>query len=376
MAVEKAVEALDIKKWRALQQRQNKKDHGEALIGVGLAVYCEQAAHGTSVYHGWGIPMVPGHEQCHARMTPDGSLELRIGAHSHGQGLETTLAQVANEVLGIDPQHVRVLHGDTAMTPYSTGTWGSRCMVMSGGAVAQACKLMHQRLVKIASFLLGTPAQGLITKNQCIQSLDGQQSLSIAELCHVWYRQPQRLPPDVDPAGLEVTAGYKPLVDTGTFSYACHAVALRVDTDTGAVSILDYVIAEDAGVMVNPMIVEGQIIGGLAQGIGTALYEEMNYDDQGQPQSSTLADYCLPGATEVPTPTIIHLETPSPYTSFGQKGIGEGGAIGPPAAIANAVNDALRLWGVEMTELPITPRKILTSLARAKTNLHVGVTTS
>ncbi len=376
LAVEKAVEALDIKKWRALQQRQNKKDHGEALIGVGLAVYCEQAAHGTSVYHGWGIPMVPGHEQCHARMTPDGSLELRVGAHSHGQGLETTLAQVANEVLGIDPQHVRVLHGDTAMTPYSTGTWGSRCMVMSGGAVAQACKLMHQRLVKIASFLLGTPAQGLITKNQCIQSLDGQQSLSIAELCHVWYRQPQRLPPDVDPAGLEVTAGYKPLVDTGTFSYACHAVALRVDTDTGAVSILDYVIAEDAGVMVNPMIVEGQIIGGLAQGIGTALYEEMNYDDQGQPQSSTLADYCLPGATEVPTPTIIHLETPSPYTSFGQKGIGEGGAIGPPAAIANAVNDALRLWGVEMTELPITPRKILTSLARAKTNLHVGVTTS
>jgi carbon-monoxide dehydrogenase large subunit len=139
---------------------------------------------------------------------------------------------------------------------------------------------------------------------------------------------------------------------------------------------LDYVIAEDAGVMINPMIVEGQIIGGLAQGIGTALYEEMNYDDQGQPQSSTLADYCLPGATEVPTPTIIHLETPSPYTSFGQKGIGEGGAIGPPAAIANAVNDALRLWGVEMTELPITPRKILTSLAKVKTDLQAGLTTS
>jgi len=380
LAVEKAVEALDIKKWRLLQQRQNKIDSDEPLIGVGLAVYCEQAAHGTSVYHGWGIPMVPGHEQCHARMTPDGSLELRIGAHSHGQGLETTLAQVAQEVLGIDPDRVRVLHGDTAMTPYSTGTWGSRCMVMSGGAVAQACQVLLERITKIAGHLLNIDPKELHIKNQCIQSSDGQQSLTLAELCHVWYRQPQRLPPDVDPAGLEVTAGYKPKVDTGTFSYACHAVALSVDTSTGAVSILDYVIAEDAGVMVNPMIVEGQIIGGLAQGIGTALYEEMNYDEQGQPQASTLADYCLPGATEVPTPTIIHLETPSPYTSFGQKGIGEGGAIGPPAAIANAVNDALSLWGVEMTELPITPRKILSSLFKAKAShisreIHAGATT-
>ena len=375
LAVEKAVEALDLQKWRDLQRHDNKKDADKALIGVGLAVYCEQAAHGTSVYHGWGIPMVPGHEQCHARMTPDGLLELRIGAHSHGQGLETTLSQVAHEILGIDPSQVRVLHGDTAMTPYSTGTWGSRCMVMSGGAVAQACKQLHERLIKIASFLLCSEPSDLNTVNQCIQSLDGQKSLTMAEICHVWYRQPQRLPPDADPAGLEVTAGYKPLVDTGTFSYACHAVALSVDTQTGQVKILDYVIAEDAGVMINPMIVEGQIIGGLAQGIGTALYEEMNYDDQGQPQASTLADYCLPGATEVPTPTIVHLETPSPYTSFGQKGIGEGGAIGPPAAIANAVNDALRIYGVEMTELPITPRKIVNALAKAKAQMagHAGV---
>jgi carbon-monoxide dehydrogenase large subunit len=114
-------------------------------VGVGFAIYCEQAAHGTSVYYGWGIPMVPGHEQCSARLTPDGVLELRIGAHSHGQGMETTLAQVAHTVLGIDPENVRLVHGDTGLTPYSTGTWGSRSMVMSGGAVAAACEVIGTR---------------------------------------------------------------------------------------------------------------------------------------------------------------------------------------------------------------------------------------
>ena len=151
-AVRRAVAALDIPKWRA---RQKTEEPDGRRIGVGLSVYCEQAAHGTSVYYGWGIPMVPGHEQCFARLSPDGMLELRIGAHSHGQSLETTLAQVAHEVLGIDPANVRLVHGDTALTPYSTGTWGSRCMVMSGGAVAVACKELGGRVKHIAGHLLG-----------------------------------------------------------------------------------------------------------------------------------------------------------------------------------------------------------------------------
>jgi carbon-monoxide dehydrogenase large subunit len=364
-AILRAVDALDIPKWRALQSQQNATqdpDNGK-YIGIGMAVYCEQAAHGTSVYFGWGIPMVPGHEQCGARLTPDGMLELRIGAHSHGQGLETTLAQVANQVMGISPAHVRVVHGDTGMTPYSTGTWGSRCMVMSGGAVAEACKHMLQRVKHIAAKVLELPAESLVFSDGLVSNADGSKKLTLGEVAHIWYRQPQLLPADVDPSGLEVTVGYKAKVDTGTFSYACHAVAVSVDTGTGHVEILDYVVVEDAGVMVNPMIVDGQILGGLAQGIGTALYEEMPYDEQGQPLASTLADYTLPGATEVPTPRIIHMETPSPYTTFGQKGVGEGGAIAPPAAIANAVNDALKTLKVEVTELPITPRRLLQALA-------------
>jgi carbon-monoxide dehydrogenase large subunit len=172
--------------------------------------------------------------------------------------------------------------------------------------------------------------------------------------------------PGLDAAGLEVTVGYKARRDTGTFSYAAHACAVAVDTELGTVEILDYVVCEDGGVLINPMVVDGQILGGLAQGIGTALYEEMPYDTEGQPLASTLADYMLPGATEVPSVAIDHMETPSPYTEFGQKGLGEGGAIAPPAAIINAINDALAGLGAEVLECPASPKRILDALRRAR----------
>jgi carbon-monoxide dehydrogenase large subunit len=159
---------------------------------------------------------------------------------------------------------------------------------------------------------------------------------------------------------------FKPKVDTGAFSYASHAVAVAVDPETGHIEILDYVIVEDGGVLVNPMVVDGQIYGGLAQGIGTALYEEMPFDASGQPLATTLADYLLPGPTEVPAPRLDHMETPSPYTQFGVKGIGEGGAIAPPAAIANAVNDALRPLGVELMQSPITPYRVVEAVLAAR----------
>jgi carbon-monoxide dehydrogenase large subunit len=358
-AVRRAVRLIDVPHFRKRQAQ------GER-VGVGFAIYCEQAAHGTSVYYGWGIPMVPGHEQCSARLTPDGVLELRIGAHSHGQGMETTLAQVANEILGIDPEHVRLIHGDTALTPYSTGTWGSRSMVMSGGAVASACETIAARVKAIASRLLEVSQDDLVLEDGKVLVGGTDRGVSLAQVAHVWYRQPQLLPPEVDPAGLETTAGYKAKVDTGTFSYACHAAAVALDTETGRVEILDYVIVEDGGKLVNPMLADGQVFGGTAQGIGTALYEEMPYDEQGQPLATTLADYLLPSATEVPSIRLEHLETLSPYTRFGQKGIGEGGAIAPPAAIANAVNDALAPLGVEITESPLTPRRIVEAILSRK----------
>ena len=355
-ALRRAVAAIDVP---AVRRRQA----GGECVGVGFAIFCEQAAHGTSVYAGWGIPMVPGFEQAVARLTPDGGLELRVGVQSHGQGMETTLAQVGHEILGVPIERIRVVHGDTGLTPYSTGTWGSRCMVMAGGAVARSCRELGTRIGRIGAHLLQVPPEAVSVAGGRVHSATG--SVSITEVARTWYLRPQDLPDDAAPGGLEVTGGYKTHRDSGTFSYACHAVVASVDAELGEVRLLDYVIVEDGGVLVNPMIVDGQVIGGCAQGIGTALFEEMGFDAHGQPMAATLADYMLPGATEVPPLRIDHMQTPSPYTEFGQKGIGEGGAIGPPAAIANAVNDALRPLGVELLELPITPERIIAAaLAR------------
>ena len=359
--LKKAVDAIDL---AAVRARQKSPEADGRRIGVGLSIFCEQGAHGTTVYAGWGIPMVPGHEQCGARLTPDGELELRIGAHSHGQGLETTLAQVAHEILGIDPGLVRLVHGDTGVTPYSTGTWGSRCMVMSGGAVATACEALAERAKKIGATLLQTEESEVMVVGGSVVAPNN--SISLVEIARTWYLKPQDLPLDVDPAGLEVTVGYKPEVDTGTFSYAAHAAVVAVDVEIGEVEILDYVIVEDGGVLVNPLIVDGQVYGGAVQGIGTALYEEMAFDERGQPLASTFADYLLPGAAESPDIRVLHMETPSPYTRFGQKGIGESGAIGPPAAIGNAVNDALKEFGVEVGQLPIVPRRVLAALEEVR----------
>lgn len=355
----RVVEAIDVP---AVRRRQAEAS-GAERIGLGFAIFCEQAAHGTSVYHGWGIPMVPGYEQATARLTPDGGLELRVGIHSHGQGLETTLAQVAHERLGIPIERIRVVHGDTAMTPYSTGTWGSRCMVMAGGAVSAACKALAVRIGRIGAHLLQVPHDAVSVAGG--RASAGSASVAIADIAATWYLRPQDLPPDLASGGLEVTEGYRTVRDTGTFSYAAHAAVVAVDTEMGDVRILDYAVCEDGGVLVNPMIVNGQVIGGIAQGIGTALYEEMPFDEAGQPLATTLAEYILPGATEMPQLRIDHMETPSPYTEFGQKGIGEGGAIGPPAAIANAVNDALRGLGVRIDRLPITPQQVLKAVLAA-----------
>ncbi|WP_423455295.1 xanthine dehydrogenase family protein molybdopterin-binding subunit [Ottowia sp. VDI28] len=357
--------AMEMIGFEAVRERQRRGEPDGRLIGIGTATYTEQSAHGTSVFAAWGTAVIPGYDQAMIRLTPDGGLEIRVGVHSHGQGMETSFAQIANEIIGVPIERVRLLHGDTGQTPYSSGTYASRSLVMSGGAVAIACKQLLPRLRHIAGHLMGEdPAVVALADGHAHA---GQKSVPLADIGNAWYVNPQRLPADVDRAGLEVSTGYKPKVDTGAFTYASHAAVVAVDTETGVVEILDYVVVEDCGVIVNPMIVEGQTIGGVAQGIGTALYEEMQYDEQGQPLASTLADYMLPGATEVPAIRIDHFETPSPHTEFGAKGMGEGGAIAPPAVLFNAVNDALRPLGApELLMTPLTPRRLLTALAEAR----------
>jgi len=362
-ALAMAREKFGIDKWR---ERQKKGEPDGRKIGIGFASYCEQSAHGTSVFATWGLPLVPGYDQSAVKLTPDGGLEVRVGVHSHGQGMETTFAQLAHEILGIDIQKIKITHGDTGTTPYSTGTYASRSIVMAGGATLNACKELIPRIVRIGAHLIGCKeADAKFEKGVGVVAPDGR-SVDLKEICSVWYLRPDRAPLDVDRRGLEVSVSYKPDRDTGAFSYASHAVAVAVDTGTGAVEILDYVIVEDCGTLVNPMVVEGQTFGGVAQGIGTAMYEEIQYDENGQPNASTLADYLLPGPTEVPNMRIFHMETPSPYTNMGIKGMGEGGAIAPPAVIFGAVNDALRSEGVEVNKTPLTPHRLLEAIERAR----------
>jgi aerobic carbon-monoxide dehydrogenase large subunit len=344
----------------AIRARQAKAD-GDTLIGVGFANYIEMTAHGTALFSAAGYPFTPGHEQAAVRFTPDGGLEIRVGVHSHGQGMETSLAQIAHEVLGIPVAAIAVVLGDTAMTPYSTGTYASRSITMAGGAVARACEILKRRLAAIAAHLLQCTVSDVSLRAGVFYGPTGD--IPVRDVAATWYLHPQRLPPDTD--GMEVTGGFKPKVDSGQYSYGTHAAVVEIDRALGSVRILDYVIVEDCGTMVNPMIVEGQTLGGAAQGIGTALFEEMAFDANGQPQASTLADYMMPGATDMPRITIHHIETPSPHTDYGIKGVGEGGAIPPPAAIFNAVNDALRGLGVEFSETPLTPPKLVLALAEA-----------
>ena len=357
-----AREKIDLSAWRA---RQARGEPDGRRIGIGFATYCEQSAHGTSVFSAWGLPIIPGYDQATVRVTPDGGLEVRVGVHSHGQGMETTLAQVAHEVTGIDVANIRVVHGDTGLTPYSTGTYASRSMVMAGGAVANACKALLPRITAIGAHLMQSTIG--VARYENAEVVGPLRSVALQEIAEAWYMRPERLPPDVDVAGLEATVGFRPKVDTGAFSYASHAAVVAVDTELGDVEILDYVIVEDCGTVVNPMVVEGQARGGVAQGIGTAMYEESPYDANGQPLAASFADYLLPAATEIPAMRIFHMHTPSPYTEFGIKGMGEGGAIAPPAVIFNAVNDALAPLGVEVAETPLTPGRLHAALGRAKT---------
>jgi len=362
----RAVSAIDVPKVRTRQQR------GEAdgrMIGVGLASYTEQTAHGTAEWVARGLPVVFGYEPALARLTPDGKLVLFVGIQNHGQGLETTLAQVASQELGIAVADVVVRHGDSAVSPYGMGTFASRSMTMAGGAVSSACAQLGEKIKRIGAHLLQAPKDSVTLGAGRVHF--GPQSVSFYDIGQAAYLHPERLPEGEEPA-LETSAVYQPGRSTGAFSYATHACVVAVDPGTGIVEVLDYVACHDCGTMVNPLLVEAQVVGGIAQGIGTALYEESPYDTNGQPLATTFLDYMIPGATEVPDVRVLHMETPSPHTRFGIKGMGEGGAIAPPAAVVNAVNDALRPTGAEITQTPATPERVLGALIAARDAKRAG----
>ncbi|WP_028935755.1 xanthine dehydrogenase family protein molybdopterin-binding subunit [Pseudonocardia spinosispora] len=358
-AVRRAAALIDHDGWRAKQREL--PGAARHRIGIGYGSFTEQTAHGCIEWASRGLALTIGTEGARLEMDATGAFTLAVGVKSHGQSLETTLGQVVSEVFDIDPADVTVLHGDTALTPRGDGTFASRSMVMSGGATYGAARELSGKVLRIGSVLLGVPVEQLELRDGAVHGPDA--SLPYARLAKEFLFTPDHVP-GVEP-GLEVTHFYRPEVQTGAFTYATHAVVVDVDLDTGTVALLDYAIVEDCGTIVNPHVVDGQLIGGIAQGIGCALLEELVYDEEGQPRSTSFLDYLLPGATEVPEIKIGHIETPSPYTVFGMKGAGEGGAIAPPAAIGNAVTDALREFGARINETPMTPARVWEALQTA-----------
>jgi aerobic carbon-monoxide dehydrogenase large subunit len=350
-SMEKALEHVG---YEALRRAPRERGGGRVRIGVGVAVYNEQTAHGTPDFEVRGTPIETGYESLALRMDPDGAVVVHTGLQSHGQSYETILAQVVAEELGVEFGTVRVVHGDTASSPYCVGTWGSRGAVLGGGAAARAARQVRAKLLAIAAHHLEVSEADLEIQDGVAhpRGYPGK-GLAVAELAYIANRHTALLPPGIEP-GLEATV-FLDGPERGTFSNACHAAVVEVDTRTGKVRPVRYVVVEDCGVMINPTVVDGQVQGGVAQGIGSALLEEVKYSPEGQPLTSTFMDYLLPTSTDVPAVEVHHLQTPSPLTELGAKGMGEAGSIGPMAAVAGAVSDAL---GRPVLETPLRPERV------------------
>jgi carbon-monoxide dehydrogenase large subunit len=351
--LEQAAEMISYDELRAQQEAWRKEGR---LVGIGVSLFPEPSA----MAFGWMTT-----DGATVRINQNGRADVLTSAASHGQSLETTIAQVVADELGLDIAHVRVLQGDTDSAPLGPGTGGSRSAVIAGTAAVHAAREVRDRMVAIVAHALEASPEDLEVVEGRIQVVGTPtKGLTFAEVAQKAYTEPGSLPTGL-PLGLEAQARYTPESPFCTWSNACHICLCEVDRDTGLVEILRYVVSEDCGVMINPSVVEGQIAGGVVQGIGGVLYEHLPYDDAGNPLATTFVDYLLPTATEVPVIEYGHIETPAPTNPGGHKGLGEGGAIGAPPAIINAIADALAPLGAEVRSQPLGPDDVLALIAAA-----------
>jgi carbon-monoxide dehydrogenase large subunit len=358
-----AVRATDVAAFRA---RQIKARAQGRYLGLGFATFSERTGYGTPAFAERGMEVTPGWETVELCMDPSGLIEARIGASPHGQGLRTTLAQIIADELGTSPDRIKIVHGDTDRTPYGWGTFASRSLVIAGGATLLAARKVRAKLKTMAGILLEAAADDIVLEADSARVVGTDRAIAFETLARAAYHQIHRFKGEITP-GIAESATYDP---PGTFSNACHVAMVEVDVETGCVILEKFLVVEDAGRLINPMIADGQIQGGVAQGIANALLEEIVYDETGNILTATLADYLPPTAREIPPIEIHHLETISQASVTEAKGLGEGGAIGAPAAVVNAINDALSPFGASIDELPATPRRIraaLQSAARSRT---------
>ena len=340
-------QALAILDYDAFRAEQTVARQAGRYLGVGTSSYVEPSTPGYGSY---------ATEAATIRIEPSGAVNVLIAGGSTGNSIETTVVQLAADALGVRIQDVHTIQGDTAVTGFGAGTAGSRSASMTAGAIRETATILRERICAIAAHRLEAAVDD-IELDESRAHVRGTPSIgiSVAEIAALAYFEPNSLPPDV-PAGLEATARYTAAAGS-IWVNATHVCTCEVDVETGRVTLLRYIVSEDCGPMINPNIVEGQIAGGVAQGIGGALYEHLAYDDDGNPLAATFMDYLVPSAAEIPPIEYGHIETPSPGPG-GYKGVGEGGAIGAPPAVVNAVADALAPFGVTITRLPLSPASI------------------
>jgi carbon-monoxide dehydrogenase large subunit len=341
--------------------------------GMGIACYVEGTAPSLSLSAGrWGA-----HESATIRLEADGGISLICGLPSQGQGQATTLAQIVAEELCISPELIRVSSNDTSTGPYALGTWGSRSMVVGGAASLLAARKLRDRLARVAAELLKVAPEDLELAGAAFQIKGGgPRACTFQEIAGACYFETWRLPPELE-LPLEAVAVFRPdhveqlpdaqgrLNDCITYGHATHVAVVEVDTESGSVVVVDDVVVHDCGTIVNPAIVEGQMVGGVAQGIGAALLEEVAYAPDGQILTTGLTDYAIPTAVEIPRIRVAHDQSPAPQVPGGFRGVGESGIIGAPAAIAGAIEDALADTGARVRRLPMTPERVLSLVRQA-----------
>jgi carbon-monoxide dehydrogenase large subunit len=348
---EHAVAMLDYDGFRREQARARAAGRH---LGVGFANYVEPTTPAMGIF---------GTEGATIRIEPTGAVNVYVAGGSSGNSLETTVLQLTADALGVDVEDVHTIQGDTALTGFGAGTGGSRSGAMLAGAIGVTAGELRNRMAAIAAHHFEAAVDDIEIAHGWV-SVRGTPAarISVAEIAGIAYFSPGSLPPEVPP-GLEASGRFTPSARSN-WANATHICTCEVDAATGQVRLLRYIVGEDCGAMINPNVVEGQIAGGTVQGIGGALLEHIAYDEIGNPLSTTFMDYLLPTSADVPDIEYGHVETPGPLPG-GFKGVGEGGAIGAPPAVVNAVNDALAPLGVTLTRLPLTPNNILEQIARA-----------
>jgi aerobic carbon-monoxide dehydrogenase large subunit len=348
------------------EQASRRDARARKLLGIGMAALVEPSAVSMD---GLGLRVVTDWEDAFARMNPDGTVEVRISAASSGQAHETTFAQIAADALGIGRDQVRVRSNGADEGMYGSGSWGSRVTVVAGGAVRQATGEIAAKLRAIAAHRLAVSPDGIRLTADGAVAADGR-AVSLGELCAIAYFRMSDLPDGMTP-GLAAFSTYRPAKGF-TSPYGFHGCAVTIDTLTGELSIGKYVVVSDVGKVITPALLAEQVRGGVAQGLGEALLEEISYDPDGTPRTRGLFDYRLPRALDVPAVEICHLETPATGNVLGVRGAGEDGAIGAPAALATAITDALAPVGFKVSALPVRFRDLVAACAAYRAGVPAG----